>query len=100
MSRKDYFLIKSQYQNDIKLHRVGLDHRKIISRKKSNKQKIIGVIQKYKQDRKDEKVKKYSKKSKKQKLEFRLLKFSNYAEFKTTLIKKGLKKIELNKVKI
>jgi hypothetical protein len=100
LSKKDYFLIKSQYQNDIKLHRVGLDHRKIISRKKSNKQKIIGVIQKHKQDRKDEKVKKYSKKSNKQKLEFRLLKFSNYAEFKTTLIKKGLKKIELNKVKI
>ena len=109
LSKKDYFLIKSQYQNDIKLHRVGLDHRihrvgldhrKIISRKKSNKQKIKKIIQKHKQDREDEKVKKYSKKLKKQKLEFRLLKFSNYAEFKTTLIKKGLKKIELNKVKI
>ena len=100
LSKKDYFLIKSQYQNDIKLHRVGLDHRKISSRKKSNKQKIKDVIQKHRQDRKDEKVKKYSKKSKKQKSEFRLLKFSNYAEFKTTLIKKGLKKIELNKVKI
>jgi hypothetical protein len=100
LSKKDYFLIKSQYQNDIKLHRVGLDHRKISSRKKSNKQKIKDVIQKHRQDRKDKKVKKYSKKSKKQKSEFRLLKFSNYAEFKTTLIKKGLKKIELNKVKI
>jgi len=100
LSKKDYFLIKSQNQNDIKLHRVGLDHRKISSRKKSNKQKIKDIIQKHRQDRKDEKVKKYSKKSKKQKSEFRLLKFSNYAEFKTTLIKKGLKKIELNKVKI
>jgi hypothetical protein len=100
LSKKDYFLIKSQYQNDIKLHRVGLDHRKISSRKKSNKQKIKDIIQKHRQDRRDEKVKKYSKKSKKQKSEFRLLKFSNYAEFKTTLIKKGLKKIELNKVKI
>ena len=100
LSKKDYFLIKSQNQNDIKLHRVGLDHRKISSRKKSNKQKIKDIIQKHRQDRKDEKVKKYSKKSKKQKSEFRLLKFYNYAEFKTTLIKKGLKKIELNKVKI
>lgn len=100
LSKKNYFLIKSQYHNDIKLHRVGLDHQKIISRKKSNKKKIIDVIQKHKRDREDEKFKKYSKKSKKQKLEFRLIKFFNYAEFKTTLIKKGLKKIELNKVKI
>ena len=107
LSKKDYFLIKSQYQNDIKLHRVGLDHRKIISRKKSNEkkikekiEKIKEFIQKHEKDVEDKKVKKYSKKSKKQKLEFRLIKFFNYAEFKTTLIKKGLKKIELNKVKI
>ena len=89
--------IKSQHKDDIKLHKVRLDvkfektcvnNQKIISRKKSNKEKIIDVIEKHK-----EKIRKQHSKSKS---EYRLFKFFHYAEFKTVIIKKGLKKIKNN----